>query len=127
LPSRVTRGTVVRTHDVDERRPMYAMVRRYRTDPEDVDEVAHRVDTEFAEVVSREPGFCDYQVVDCGDGTTVSISIFADEEAARRSNQLAAEWVGQSLADIRFERVDAFGGEVLVSRAADAVLEPAHH
>src|SRR5215210_2159548 len=101
---------------------MYAMIRRYRTDPEDVDEVAHRVDTEFAEVVSRESGFCDYQVVDCGDGTIVSITIFADEAGARRSNQMAAEWGGESLADIRIERVDAFGGEVLVSRAANAML-----
>ena len=106
---------------------MYAMVRRYRTAREDVDDVAHRVDTEFADAVGREPGFCDYQVVDCGDGTIVSITIFADEEGARRSNQMAAEWVGESLADIRIERIDASGGEVLVSRAANAMLEPAHH
>ena len=106
---------------------MYAMVRRYRIDREDVDDVAHRVDTEFADAVGEEPGFCDYQVIDCGDGTVVSITIFGDEEGAQRSNQMAAEWVGQSLADMRIERIDAFGGEVLVSRAANAVLEPAHH
>ena len=106
---------------------MYAMVRRYRADQEDVDEIAHRVDQEFAETISGETGFCDYQVIDCGDGTIVSITMFADEEGARRSNQMASEWVGQALGDMRMERTDAFGGEVLVSRAADAVLQPAHH
>jgi hypothetical protein len=96
-------------------------------DHEDVDEIAHRVDQQFAETLSGEPGFCDYQLVDCGDGIVVSITMFDDEEGARRSNQMAAEWVGDSLGDLRLERTDAFGGEVLVSRAADAVLQPAHH
>ena len=106
---------------------MHAMVRRYRVDPDVIDDLAHRVDTEFAETISAEPGFVDYQVVDCGDGTILSITMFDSEDGARRSNQMAAEWVEESLADLRLERTEAFGGEVLVSRAADAVLEPAHH
>jgi hypothetical protein len=106
---------------------VYAMIRRYTADRDAVDEIAHRVDTEFAETISAEPGFVDYQVVDCGNGTICSITMFDSEEGARRSNQMAAAWVEESLADLRLERTDAFGGEVLVSRAADAVLEPAHH
>jgi hypothetical protein len=55
------------------------------------------------------------------------MTIFDTEEGARRSNQLAGEWVEESLADLRLERTEAFGGDVMVSRAANAVLEPAHH
>ena len=106
---------------------MHAMVRRYLVSERDIDEVARRVDTEFAEMISREPGFVDYQVIDCGDGTICSMTIFDTEEGARRSNELAGEWVEESLVDLRLERTQAFGGEVMVSRAADAVLEPAHH
>ena len=106
---------------------MHAMVRRYLVSERELDEVAHRVDTEFAEMISREPGFVDYQVIDCGDGTICSMTIFDTEEGARRSNQLAGEWVEESLADLRLERTEAFGGDVMVSRAANAVLEPAHH
>lgn len=106
---------------------MHAMVRRYLVSDREIDEVAHRVDTEFAETISREPGFVDYQLIDCGDGTICSITIFDTEEGARRSNQLAGEWVEESLADLRLERTQAYGGAVMVSRAADAVLEPAHH
>jgi hypothetical protein len=106
---------------------VHAMVRRYLVSERELDEVAHRVDTEFAEMISREPGFVDYQVIDCGDGTICSMTIFDTEEGARRSNQLAGEWVEESLADLRLERTEAFGGDVMVSRAANAVLEPAHH
>jgi hypothetical protein len=106
---------------------VHAMVRRYSVNEREIDEVAHRVDTEFAETISREPGFVDYQLIDCGDGTICSITIFDTEEGARRSNQLAGEWVEESLADVRLERTAAFGGAVMVSRAASAVLEPAHH
>ena len=106
---------------------MHAMVRRYTVKEREIDEVAHRVDTEFAETISGEPGFIDYQLIDCGDGTICSITIFDTEEQAHRSNRLAGEWVEESLADVRLERTAAFGGEVLVSRAASAVLEPAHH
>jgi hypothetical protein len=106
---------------------VHAMVRRYVVSDREIDEVAHRVDTEFAEMISQEPGFVDYQVIDCGDGTICSMTIFDTEDGARRSNQLAGEWVEESLADLRLERTQAFGGEVMVSRAANAVLEPAHH
>jgi hypothetical protein len=106
---------------------VHAMVRRYRVSDRELDEVAHRVDTEFAEMISREPGFVDYQVIDCGDGTICSMTIFETEEGARRSNQLAGEWVEESLTDLRLERTEAYGGNVMVSRAANAVLEPAHH
>jgi hypothetical protein len=106
---------------------VHAMVRRYLVDDREIDEVAHRVDTEFAETISREPGFVDYQVINCGDGSICSITIFDTEEGARRSNQMAAEWVEESLTDVRLERTAAFGGEVMVSRAEKAVLEPAHH
>jgi hypothetical protein len=106
---------------------VYAMIRRYTADRDVIDEIAHRVDTEFAETISAEPGFVDYQVVDCGNGTLCSITMFDSEDGARRSNQLAAQWVEESLSDLRLERTEAFGGEVLVSRAANAVLEPAHH
>jgi hypothetical protein len=106
---------------------VHAMVRRYLVSEREIDEVAHRVDTEFAEIISREPGFVDYQMIDCGDGTICSMTIFDTEEGALRSNQLAGKWVEESLVDLRLERTQAFGGEVMVSRAADAVLEPAHH
>jgi hypothetical protein len=106
---------------------MYASVRQYRMAPGDVDEAMHIVDEGLAEQLAREPGFVAYQVIACGNGDLFSISEFRDPEGARRSNEIAAAFVAEQLADFDLTRTGAWTGEVMVSRAEAAVLEPAHH
>jgi hypothetical protein len=105
---------------------MYTSVRKYRCRPEDVAELAHRVDEVFAPKVESMPGFAAYEIVDCGDGTVYSLTFCSDREAADRSIGMAAEFVQEELGDMEIERVEAANGEVLVSRAAAPMLEPAH-
>lgn len=105
---------------------MYCSVRRYRTDPSQIDEIMHRIDEGFCEQLEREPGFVAYQALDCGDGTCITITTFRDEEGAEDSVALAAAFVRDRLSDIEIERVDAFAGETKVSRAIAEMLEPAH-
>ena len=106
---------------------MYASIRRYRMGAGSMDDAMHLADTELADRLSEEPGFVDYQVMDTGEGTITSITIFDDEDQCLRSNDLAAEFVRDHLAAFEVERFDMFAGEVMVSRAAERVLEPAHH
>jgi hypothetical protein len=106
---------------------MHASVRRYKCDPAQMDELMHRVDEEFAEQVSGMAGFCDYQAIDCGDGMLITVTMFSDADAAERSVELAAEFVRDRLSDYEIERLDVSNGEVMVSRAASEMLEPAHH
>jgi hypothetical protein len=47
---------------------MYCSLRLYRADPAMVDEITRLVDTDFADMLSDEPGFIDYQTVACDDG-----------------------------------------------------------
>jgi hypothetical protein len=105
---------------------MYASVRRYRCDPAAIDELMHIIDDEFAEMLTDQAGFCDYQAVDCGDGALMTITLFRDRDGVERSNEIAADFVRNRLADYDIERTDVTAGEVLVSRAAADVLEPAH-
>jgi hypothetical protein len=105
---------------------MYAMIRRYSVADDDVAELMHRADVEFADQLAGQPGFVDYQLFAGGDGTLTSITIFETEDRARASTDLASRWISSSLSDLRIDRTDVFGGEVQVSRAADAVLQPAH-
>lgn len=105
---------------------MYCSVRRYRTDPARVDELMHRIDDEFCELIEREPGFVAYQALDCGDGVCVTITTFRDREGAEGSVTTAAAFVRDRLSDVEIERVDAFVGEAKVSRAGTEMLEPAH-
>ena len=54
------------------------------------------------------------------------MTMFEDEERCLASNDMAAELVREHLAPFQIERLEVFGGEVMVSRAADKVLQPAH-
>jgi hypothetical protein len=105
---------------------MYASVRSYRTDPASMDELLHIADEEFAPKLREEPGFCAYQMIDCGDGVLVTVSCFRDREGVERSVELAADFVRDRLADYDIERTDVKGGNIKVSLAAEEVLEPAH-
>ena len=103
---------------------MHTSVRKYKVDPEEVDELVRQVDETFAPRVEAMPGFVAYQLLDCGNGIVLSITTCHDREAAERSVELAAEFVTTELEGIEIERVEATIGEVGVSRALAEMLEP---
>lgn len=105
---------------------MFCTVRRYQVDPDQVDDLMHRIDTIFCEQIEREPGFVAYEALDCGAGVCITISTFSDREGAERSTVLAATFVRDELSDIPIERLNAWTGEAKVSRATSELLEPAH-
>ncbi len=104
---------------------MYASVRQYRQDAGSIDALARRVEGEFAPALAQEPGFVSYQAIDCGDGTIVTISVFRDRAGAEESNELAAQWVAESLEEYALTRVAVMNGEVLVGRTNSEPLAPA--
>jgi hypothetical protein len=106
---------------------MYASFRRYRMGAGSMDDAMHLADMEFADRLAEQPGFVDYQVVATSDDMITSVTIFEDEEQCLASNDLAAEFVREHLGPFQIERLEVFGGEVMVSRAAENVLQPAHH
>jgi hypothetical protein len=106
---------------------MYASIRRYRMGAGSIDDAMHLADTELADRLSEAPGFIDYQVVATGDDSITSMTIFENEDQCLASNDMAADFVRDHLGPFQLERLEVFGGEVMVSRAAEKVLEPAHH
>ncbi len=105
---------------------MYAMIRRYRMAAGSIDDLMHKVDTQYADRVPEEVGAVLYTAIDTGDGTAMTVTLFEDEEAGRRS-EAAAVRVRESLAEFRVEEIDALSGEVMVSRASEKALRTVHH
>jgi hypothetical protein len=103
---------------------MHTSVRKYKADPEQMDELIRRVDESFAPRIEEMPGFVAYELLDCGNGIAITVTTCHDREAAERSIELAADFVGKELEGIEIERVEATIGEVGVSRAIDEMLEP---
>ena len=106
---------------------MYATFRRYRMGAGSMDDAMHLADTELADRLAEQPGFVDYQAIATSDDTIMSVTIFDNEEQCLASNDMAADFVREHLQEFQVERLEVFGGEVMVSRAAEKVLEPAHH
>jgi quinol monooxygenase YgiN len=106
---------------------MYVSIRTYRVGAGSMEDLAHRVDRDLAEAFAQEPGFIAYQVARTGEHTLASMTVFRDRDQAEASNDLAAEWVADNLADFDVERMGVMGGEVLVSRANAEMLVPAPH
>ena len=105
---------------------MYASLRTYRIGSGAVAAVMRRVDRDFAEALSQEPGFVAYHAIDTGHDMVMTISLFHDREQADASNALAAQWVAEELSDLNVTRVGVIGGEAMVSRASAEVLDAAH-
>jgi hypothetical protein len=91
-----------------------------------MDELTRRVDDGFAEDIGRRPGFVAYEFLDCRDGEIMTLSVFREADQAEASREFAQRWTEKNLQDLEFSRLEAMRGEILVSRAAEDMLEPAH-
>jgi hypothetical protein len=105
---------------------MYASVRHYTMGAGSLDALMHRVDEEFAPAISQEAGFVGYLMLDTGNVTVQTISIFHDKGSAVQSNELAAEYVRENLGEFELTLTEVSGGEVLVSRVTAEALDDAH-
>src|ERR671924_529813 len=95
---------------------MYASLRHYKMGAGSIDSLMQRVEREFAPALAQEPGFALYFALDTGDSTLQTISIFQDKNSAFRSNELAAEYVRENLAEFELTRTDVVAGQILVSQ-----------
>jgi hypothetical protein len=124
LVSRAARDMLEPGHAGSARK--FASVRRYTLRTGSIAELMHIVDEVFADEIEAMDGFEAYHALDCGGSELVSISLFRDQPAAEESDERALEFVRRELGGFDIERTEVLGGEVVVSRAMAALLEPAH-
>jgi hypothetical protein len=104
----------------------FASVRRYRLRAGSAEELAHLVDQTFADQISQMDGFEAYQLMDCGAGEIIAISVFRDQATAEESDDRSLDFVREQLGEFDIERTEVTGGDVAVARAMEELLEPAH-
>ncbi len=97
---------------------MYMTIRHYRVPPENVAELARRVDDDWLEHVRKMPGFISYHVIDAEDDHLVSVTAFLDEETGKQAAEASAEWVGEHLSDIPVRFVEMRRGPVIIHGGA---------
>ena len=77
--------------------PRYVVLRRYWTEPRNVDEVVKRAQDGFLPIIGKLPGFATYTALDIGDGNLITLSGFDDQASAEESVRAAAAWVKPNL------------------------------
>jgi hypothetical protein len=104
---------------------MFASMRRYRLERGTMAGLARRIDEDFAEQLAGQPGFVAYELIDCGLGEFMTMSVFVTLEQAEASRELARRWAEDN-DDLEFPRVEAAHGEIAVGRAAADMLGDRH-
>jgi heme-degrading monooxygenase HmoA len=100
---------------------MYAVIRRYNIAPGSADTMIQKVNESFVPLISQMPGFVGWQLINPGDGTIASISIFEDKAGAEASTKTATDWVRQNLASSIRTAPVIVTGEVVAHAGAGAM------
>lgn len=103
---------------------MYIAIRRYRVDPDVIDEVIDLAKNKFLPVLVAIPGFKAFYHVHTGENTLVSISVFADKAGADLSNKLAQESVKEIAADLLPLPPEVIEGDVVTSEVLESLITP---
>ena len=72
------------------------------------------IDDGFMPIISNQPGYIAYYVIDAGDGLVTAVSIFEDEKTSDSSNELAQRWISEHLGDVVPVKAQVISGTVMV-------------
>jgi heme-degrading monooxygenase HmoA len=95
---------------------MHAAIRRYELGAGSTGDFMRVVAEGLADTLAELPGFLGYHVIASASDEIVSVTLFGDEEAAVRSNRIAAEFARDRLQRFQPNLTSELSGEVGVSR-----------
>lgn len=111
-PPTVIGGEVLVRRVIDSEPRNFAVMRRYPK-VTDITEATRRVEEGLLPILSKQPGFASYSVLDPGDGSVVSLRSFRDRASAEESSQEAGGWVRENLAELLPDPPIVTSGEVV--------------
>ncbi len=97
--------------------PMYVSIRRWKVNPNTVNEFLRQVKEGFVPIISKGPGFIAYYGIDEGYGVWVAVSIFETKAGAEESNKMAEDFVKKNLTSFVLGPPEISDGEVVVYQA----------
>ena len=79
---------------------MHMTIRQYPVAWGRLDEAVRRARSGFVPIVSGLPGFVAYHVMDPGDTTIITVSIFETEDGGAECTRRATAWADEFLGDL---------------------------
>jgi hypothetical protein len=98
---------------------MHMTIRHHRVPTERAEEVTRRVDTDWIEKMSRQPGFVSAYAVRLEEVRLTFVTAFVDESTARKGVEASVAWVSQRLMDQDVELEDEWEGPVVAHAGQD--------
>ncbi len=96
---------------------MHISIRRYDK-VVSVSEVCRKIETSFVPQLRKFPGFIAYYAIDGGGGAMATVSVFSTEAMALESNETAAAWMKENVADLQPEPATIIAGKARVVSTA---------
>ena len=105
---------------------MYGVIRRFNVTEGNAHRVLNQIRDGYAREVTAQPGFVSYHIIDGGDNTLVSSSLFETKETAEQASHHAAAWVKEHIARMLKIAPVIVVGEVQVrATRAESASQPA--
>ena len=79
---------------------MHMAIRRYKVIPGAMEQITQQVTTGFVPIISGTPGYVGYYLIDTGNDTLVTVSIFQDQAGTEESTRRAADFVRANMANL---------------------------
>jgi hypothetical protein len=118
-PPRVTTGEWLVRHVDEKVRADYGIMRRFETDPADVDKSVQQVRDGLVPLLSAMPGFASYGLLlEAGRDRGVTLSAFADRATAEAANKESLGWVKEHLAGSKILEVITGDIKIRLQKAA---------
>jgi hypothetical protein len=99
---------------------MHTVIREYKVDAKNVDEIVRRAETGFIPLISRAPGFVSYRLATGDNGEVITVSTFETKQGADESVATAAAWVKENLAALVPAPPRVTSGTVLVRKVSSS-------
>jgi heme-degrading monooxygenase HmoA len=93
---------------------MYSSMRYYAGNAALVEALLEN-ESEVRRIIGEIDGFRAYYLIRTDAGDAVSVSVYDDKASAERSNEAAAEWLRENLADLEVRPPNVSEGEVVLT------------
>ena len=103
---------------------MYIVIRRYRMDPDNIDDVIDLVRNRLLPAIITIPGFKGFYEVHSAEDCLLSVNIFADKAGADLSNSISRELVKELASDILPLPPEIIQGDVVTSEVMESLITP---
>jgi hypothetical protein len=91
---------------------MHGVLRHYKLDAKNVDEIVRRVAKAGTAIMKGIPGFVSYGIMDAGQGHLVTYSVYESKAGTAESTKKAAAWIKENIAPLVPNPPQVVEGEV---------------